>query len=66
MKDSAETAILLIHCPDRQGLVAAVTTYLSKYHGNILDLEQHVDHEDERFFMRVKWSLKGFVMPQIF
>jgi len=60
MKQSLNTAILLIHCPDQKGLVAAVTTYLFDHKANILDLDQHVDHEDSQFFMRVRWTLEGF------
>ena len=54
------TAILLIHCPDKEGIVAAVTDFLFKNRGNILDLEQHVDTDMKTFFMRVEWSLDNF------
>ena len=55
-----DTAILLIHCPDRQGLVAAVTGAIHQRHGNVIDLDQHVDGERGVFFMRVEWDLAGF------
>jgi formyltetrahydrofolate deformylase len=48
--------ILLIHCPDREGLVAAVTSLIRKVGGNIVDLDQHVDAERGVFFMRVEWT----------
>jgi len=48
--------ILLIHCPDREGLVASVTALIRKVHGNIVDLDQHVDAECRVFFMRVEWT----------
>ena len=48
--------ILLIHCPDREGLVASVTALIRKVHGNIVDLDQHVDAERGVFFMRVEWT----------
>ncbi len=48
--------ILLIHCPDREGLVASVTALIRKVGGNILDLDQHVDSERGVFFMRVEWT----------
>lgn len=54
------TAILLICCPDRCGIVAAVTSFLRENEGNIIDLEQHVDSEAGYFFMRAEWSLTGF------
>jgi len=54
------TAILLIHCRDRPGIIAAVTDFLSKHNSNIIDLDEHVDREHEIFFMRVEWELVNF------
>lgn len=54
------TAILLVHCPDQKGLVAAVTTFLLRHDANILDLDQHVDTTLNQFFMRVSWEMAGF------
>lgn len=54
------SAILLISCPDREGLVAAITTFIAENHGNILHLDQHVDGEENVFFMRVEWDLANF------
>jgi formyltetrahydrofolate deformylase len=54
------SAILLMHSPDRKGLVAAVTDFLAANCGNILFLEQHVDSNEKAFFMRIEWDLKGF------
>jgi len=48
--------ILLIHCPDREGLVASVTEAIRRSGGNILDLDQHVDAGQGVFFMRVAWT----------
>lgn len=58
------TAILLIHCPDKEGIVAAVTDFLFKNHGNILELEQHVDTDAKIFFMRVEWALDNFTIAK--
>ena len=54
------SAILLVHCPDREGLVVAITNFISSNGGNILHLDQHVDVEKYRFFMRVEWDLAHF------
>jgi formyltetrahydrofolate deformylase len=54
------SAILLVHCPDRGGLVVAITNFISANGGNILYLDQHVDAETHRFFMRVEWDLACF------
>ncbi len=45
--------VLTISCPDRPGIVAAVTTVLAAEGGNILDAQQFDDVETGRFFMRV-------------
>jgi formyltetrahydrofolate deformylase len=54
MKDSA---VLLIDCPDRRGLVSRVSTLLYHHGANILHADQHQDHELGLFFMRVEWGL---------
>lgn len=61
---SAPHAILLIHCPDQQGLVNTVTDFVYKNRGNILSLDQHVDHQESVFFMRISWDLDGFLIPR--
>ncbi|MEA2080048.1 MAG: formyltetrahydrofolate deformylase, partial [Pseudomonadota bacterium] len=40
-----KSAILLVHCPDREGIVLAITRFISSNNGNILYLDQHVDYE---------------------
>lgn len=59
----ANSAILLIHCPDQPGLVAQVTEFVHRNQGNIIKLDQHVDRDHEHFFMRIEWDLDGFVIP---
>jgi formyltetrahydrofolate deformylase len=51
------SAVLLIDCPDRRGLVARVAGLLYEHGANILHADQHQDHELGLFFMRVEWSL---------
>ncbi|MDA3882721.1 MAG: formyltetrahydrofolate deformylase [Bacteroidales bacterium] len=57
------SAILLIHCHDHKGIVVSVTEFIHKNNGNILYLDQHVDHKENEFFMRVQWDLTGFAIP---
>lgn len=57
------SAVLLISCPDRKGLVASVTDFIFRHDGNILHLDQHVDAQQGVFFMRVEWELGGFRIP---
>jgi formyltetrahydrofolate deformylase len=56
MKDSA---VLLIDCPDRKGLVARLSGLLYQCGANILHADQHQDHNLGLFFMRVEWALNG-------
>lgn len=58
------TAILLLHCPDKQGLLALVTEFINKNNGNILYLDQHVDRQEKLFYMRVEWQLDNFSIPK--
>ncbi len=51
------SAVLLIDCPDRKGLVARVAGMLYRHGANILHADQHEDHEQGLFFMRVEWAL---------
>lgn len=62
MTSSPDHAVLLIACPDRQGIVAAVTRFIAEHRGNIVDLEQHVDTESATFLMRVEWARAGFTL----
>ena len=57
MSVRSKTAILLIDCPDRKGLVAAIINFLVReYDVNILNADQHQDTELGLFFMRVEFS----------
>lgn len=58
-----QSAILLISCPDQKGLVAAITDFIASHNGNILHLDQHVDAQENVFFMRVEWDLSLFDVP---
>jgi formyltetrahydrofolate deformylase len=54
------TARLLISCPDRRGIVAAVSRFLFEHGANILDSAQHsTDPEGGVFFMRMEFHLDG-------
>jgi len=51
--------ILTLSCPDRPGIVAAVSTFLFERGCNILDAQQYDDQETGRFFMRVVFDMPG-------
>ncbi|MDP2113329.1 MAG: formyltetrahydrofolate deformylase, partial [Bacteroidota bacterium] len=63
LREKKNTAILLIHCPDRQGILATVTEFLNRNNGNIIYLDQYVDRAEMIFYMRVEWELHGFAIP---
>lgn len=52
-----KTAVLLIDCPDRKGLVAAIANFLvQQCDANILNADQHQDVELGLFFMRIEFA----------
>lgn len=58
------SAILLLHCPDKQGIISELTKFITDNHGNIMYLDQYVDREDDMFFMRIEWELENFLIPR--
>lgn len=58
-----QTAILLLHCPDKQGIITEITKFITDNKGNIVYLDQYVDKLEGRFFMRVEWELEDFLIP---
>ncbi|MGC1203714.1 MAG: formyltetrahydrofolate deformylase [Flavobacteriaceae bacterium] len=45
---------LLIHCKDQSNIIANVTNFVAANGGNIVYLDQHVDREQDIFFMRLE------------
>ena len=58
------TAILLLHCPDKKGIITEITKFISDNNGNIVYLDQYTDNVDKHFFMRLEWELDGFQIPR--
>jgi formyltetrahydrofolate deformylase len=54
---SSETATLLVSCPDRKGIVAALAQLLYGHGANILDADQHTDQDAGQFFQRIHFDL---------
>ncbi len=57
MNSNANIATLLVSCPDRPGLVAALAQTLYGHGCNILDADQHTDAEAGLFFQRIRFDL---------
>ena len=58
------TAILLLHCPDKPGIISEITRFITDNKGNIVYLDQYVDRQDGMFFMRIEWELDSFLIPR--
>jgi formyltetrahydrofolate deformylase len=58
------SAILLLSCPDRRGLVSRISHFVFERGGNILDLDEHVDIDGKYFFLRLAWDMKNFSIPE--
>ncbi|HEY2410285.1 MAG TPA: formyltetrahydrofolate deformylase [Polyangiaceae bacterium] len=50
-------ATLLVACPDRRGIVAALAQMLYGYGANILDSDQHTDPVAGQFFQRIYFDM---------
>src|SRR6266700_2116818 len=59
------TATLLVSCRDRTGLVAALSDFVFRNEGNILDADQHAERETDLFFMRLCWDLAKFRLARV-
>lgn len=64
MENPSVTAVLLLSCPDRRGLVSEFSAFISQNGGNILSLNEHVGIEDNSFFLRVAWDMNHFKISE--
>ena len=58
----ANSAILLVSCPDQRGIEASIADFIFRANGNILHADDHQDREQNLFLMRVEWDLDGFAV----
>ena len=54
------SAILLVSCPDRIGVVASIAEFIYRHNGNILFADEHGDEESNLFLMRVEFDPASF------
>ena len=64
MPQSSEQAVLLTHSPDRPGLLRAIIDFISRYGGNIYEMQHCMDMDDKVTFVRVKWEMEKFSIPK--
>jgi formyltetrahydrofolate deformylase len=61
----ADTATLLVTCPDRRGIVAALAQVLHGHGANILESDQHTDREARLFFQRIHFDCEGLLSDRL-
>ena len=49
--------VIALDCPDRPGIVHAVSGFLVEHGGNIIESQQFGDSLNGRFFMRIDFSM---------
>ncbi len=52
-------AILLFSCQDQHGIVYEISKFIVENSGNIVDLDEHVDTDQNMFFIRVAWEMEN-------
>ena len=57
-------AILLVQCPDRPGIVAAISSFLFRHGANITDFDQHTSYDDQAlYFTRLEFQTDRIDLP---
>jgi formyltetrahydrofolate deformylase len=62
-KSKPNSAVLLLQCQARKGVVAAVANFIYSQNGSISHADEHQDTDLGLFMMRVEWSLDDFKLP---
>jgi formyltetrahydrofolate deformylase len=61
--DRGREYVLTLSCPDKPGIVYAVSSFLVQHSGNILASQQYGEAPDGRFFMRVHFTVPPPGLP---
>jgi formyltetrahydrofolate deformylase len=57
-------AILLVQCPDRPGIIAAISSFLYRHGANITDFDQHTSDDGEgAYFTRLEFQTGRIDLP---
>lgn len=62
MNNGASVATLILSCANQKGLVARISQFVFQRGGDIINLDEHVEKEEQMFFIRVEWDLKDFLI----
>ena len=57
MSSTSTAATLLVQCPDRKGLIAALAQLLYDHGANILQAQQHTESSEQMFFQRIRFDM---------
>jgi len=61
---NAPRAILLVKCPDRSGIVAAISSFLFRHGANITDFDQHTSEDESAvYFTRLEFQTDRIDLP---
>jgi formyltetrahydrofolate deformylase len=61
---TAPRAILLVRCPDRPGIVAAISSFLFRHGANITDFDQHTSEDESGvYFTRLEFQTDRIDLP---
>jgi formyltetrahydrofolate deformylase len=58
-------AILLFSCKDQNGIVYEISKFIFENNGNIVDLDEHVDTDQNMFFVRVAWEMDEIIKEDL-
>lgn len=64
-QNPAFLATLIVSCPDRRGLVAGLSQFLTGQGANIFDAEQHRDPETNIFFQRIQFDMSEMYTDRV-
>jgi formyltetrahydrofolate deformylase len=56
------SAILLVSCPDRKGIVATIADFIFRHNGNIMSNDEHGDEDSSLFLTRVEFDVSNFLL----
>lgn len=62
MENLPAIATLILSCANQKGLVARISQFIFQRGGDIIDLDEHVDKDEQMFFIRIEWDMKGFAV----
>ena len=60
LRGNLGSAVLLISCPDKSGIMAETFGFLARHGGNVLQADNFGDPEQNVFLMRIEWDLQHF------